>query len=156
VSQLFFLYLADPLNPHLYSSLPCSTAADAETLRTYITTYAAHPNQLIYNGRVFASSFSGETCTFGQGSVSSGWSTQFVQQLTGSSAVYFVPSFFIDPSQFNTYSSIIDGMFNVGFSSIVLCTILNFILSGTPDGRYKSPLHLYRPYRVCLETSPVV
>lgn len=94
------------------TSLPCTTASDAATLRTYITTYATHPNQLLYNGRVMASSFSGETCTFGQGSVASGWSTQFVQQLTGSSAVHFVPSFFVDPSQFNTYSGVIDGMFN--------------------------------------------
>ncbi|KAJ8593966.1 glycoside hydrolase [Rhizopogon salebrosus TDB-379] len=94
------------------TALPCSTAADAQTLRTYITTYATHPNQLIYNGAVFASTFSGESCTFGQGSVSSGWSTQFVQQLSGSSALHFVPSFFVDPSQFGTYSGVIDGMFN--------------------------------------------
>lgn len=73
-----------------------------------------------------ASSFSGETCTFGQGSVTSGWSTQFVQQLTGSSAVHFVPSFFVDPSQFNTYSGVIDGMFNVSSSSAAFC--INLII----------------------------
>ncbi|KAG1742365.1 glycoside hydrolase family 71 protein [Suillus paluster] len=146
------------------SSLPCSTAANAATLRTYITTYAAHPNQLLYNGRVFASTFSGETCTFGQGSVASGWSTQFVQQLTGSSAVHFVPSFFIDPSQFNTYSSVIDGMFNwnsawptqvttsfvsslgllgdiaTGQSSAVSSALSGVIGSTTPDDTYISSL----------------
>ena len=104
--------------------MPCSATADAETLRTYITTYATHPNQLIYNGRVFASTFSGESCTFGQGSVTSAWQTQFLQQLTGSSAVYFVPSFFVDPSQFNTYSNVIDGMFNVSYSSVDFGMIL--------------------------------
>ncbi|KAG0703796.1 glycoside hydrolase family 71 protein [Suillus ampliporus] len=147
------------------SSLPCSTAADAGTLRTYITTYATHPNQLLYNGRVFASTFSGETCTFGQGSVVSGWSTQFVQQLTGSSAVHFVPSFFIDPSQFNTYSGVIDGMFNwnsawptqvttsfvsslpgvlgdiaSGLSSAVTSALSGYIGSTTPDDAYISNL----------------
>lgn len=94
------------------SSLPCSTAADAATLRNYITTYATHPNQFLYDGRVFASTFSGESCTFGQGSVVSGWSSQFIQQLSGTNAVYFVPSFFVDTSTFSTYKGVIDGMFN--------------------------------------------
>lgn len=143
------------------TSLPCTTASDAATLRTYITTYATHPNQMLYNGRVMASSFSGETCTFGQGSVTSGWSTQFVQQLTGSSAVHFVPSFFVNPSQFNTYSGIINGMFNwnsgwpiqvttsfvasipglvsdisSGLSSSVSSLLSNYIGSTTPDETY--------------------
>ncbi|OAX44314.1 glycoside hydrolase family 71 protein [Rhizopogon vinicolor AM-OR11-026] len=147
------------------SSLPCSAVGDAGTLRTYITTYATHPNQLIYNGGVFASTFAGETCTFGQGSVSSGWSTQFVQQLTGSSAVHFVPSFFVDPSQFNTYSSVIDGMFNwnsgwpiqvttslvsslpgvlgdiaSGLTSAVTSALSQFIGSTTSDDAYISSL----------------
>ena len=95
------------------SSFPCSTAADAAALRTYITTYANHPNQFKYNGRVFASTFSGESCTFGQSSVAQGWATQFVGQLTGANAVHFVPSFFIDPATFGQYSSSINGMFNV-------------------------------------------
>lgn len=147
------------------TSLPCTTASDAATLRTYITTYATHPNQLLYNGHVMASSFSGETCTFGQGSVVSGWSTQFVQQLTGSSAVHFVPSFFVDPSQFNTYSGVIDGMFNWnsgwpiqvttsfvssvpgllgdianGLSTTVGSLLSNLIGSTTPDDTYISSL----------------
>lgn len=92
--------------------LPCNTAADAAALRNYITTYASHPNQFKYEGRVFASSFAGDTCTFGQGSATAGWKSQFIQQLTGGNAVFFVPSFFVDPSTFSTYSGVIDGMFN--------------------------------------------
>ncbi|KAG6331266.1 hypothetical protein ID866_7823 [Astraeus odoratus] len=92
--------------------MPCSTADDAATLRNYITTYATHPNQLLYNGRVFASTFAGESCTFGQGSAAAGWQSQFIQQLSGTNAVYFVPSFFVDPSTFTTYNGVIDGMFN--------------------------------------------
>ncbi|KAG2359484.1 glycoside hydrolase [Suillus spraguei] len=102
-------------------------SSNAATLRTYITTYATHPNQLLYNGRVMASTFSGQTCTFGQGSVTSGWSTQFVQKLTGSSA-------------FNTYSGVINGMFNsqlhFGISSAVSSLLSNYIGSTTPDETY--------------------
>ncbi|KIK99634.1 glycoside hydrolase family 71 protein [Paxillus rubicundulus Ve08.2h10] len=94
------------------SSLPCNTADDAATLRTYITTYASHPNQFMYNDRVLASTFAGESCKFGQASVQSGWSTQFIQQLSGSNAVYFIPSFFVDPSTFQSFNNLIDGMFN--------------------------------------------
>jgi glucan endo-1,3-alpha-glucosidase len=68
-----------------------------------------------YNGRVFASSFSGESCTFGQSSVANGWSSQFTQHpdLTGANAVFFVPSFFVDPATFNVYGQVMDGVFNV-------------------------------------------
>lgn len=97
------------------SVLPCSSPADAQTLRNYITTYAQHPNQLKLNGRVLASTFAGESCTFGQGSVAQGWSSQFTQHpdLSGANAVHFVPSFFIDPATFGQYNGAIDGMFNV-------------------------------------------
>ncbi|KAN0087472.1 glycoside hydrolase family 71 protein [Tylopilus felleus] len=94
------------------TSLPCNGASDAATLRNYITTYASHPNQLIYNGRVFASAFSGESCQFGQSSVQSGWQTQFLQQLTGKNAVFFVPSFFVDTSDFQSFNGVANGMFN--------------------------------------------
>lgn len=102
----------DAISTHL-SALPCSSPSDAQTLRNYISTYASHSNQLIVNGRVFASTFSGETCTFGQGSVQQGWQSQFVSQLTGANAVNFVPSFFVDTSTFGQYDGIINGMFNV-------------------------------------------
>lgn len=68
------------------------------------------------DGRVFASTFSGETCTFGQDSVPDGWRSQFTQQLTGQNAVYFVPSFFIDPATFNQYDGVLDGDFNVSLT----------------------------------------
>ena len=101
------------LSAHLDSVFPCAAAGDAAALRSYITTYAKHPNQFKYNNRVFASTFAGESCTFGQGSVPQGWATQFTGQLTGVNAVHFVPSFFIDPATFGQFSSSINGMFNV-------------------------------------------
>lgn len=96
------------------SSLPCSSPNDAATLRNYITHYASHPNQFKYNNKVFVSTFSGENCFFGQGSVVQGWSSQFLGQLTGANSVFFVPSFFVDPSTFASggWLSIMDGGFN--------------------------------------------
>ena len=95
------------------SSLPCTTADDASALRDYVTTYASHPNQLLWNGKVFISTFSGESCTFGQGSVAAGWQNEFINQLTGANTVQFVPSFFVAPNTFTTYDGVMDGYFNV-------------------------------------------
>ncbi|KAH7909032.1 glycoside hydrolase family 71 protein [Hygrophoropsis aurantiaca] len=115
------------------SSLPCGSADDAGTLRNYITTYASHPNQFIYNGRVFASTFAGESCTFGQSSVSKGWSTQFTKHpaLTGSNAVYFMPSFFVSPSDFSTFGDVMDGAFNFnsGWPIEVNTSFVNSVVS---------------------------
>ncbi|KDQ62413.1 glycoside hydrolase family 71 protein [Jaapia argillacea MUCL 33604] len=96
------------------SSLPCASPNDAQTLRTYITTYSSHPNQLKMSSRTFASTFAGESCAFGQGSVPTGWSSQFTQhpELTGANAVYFAPSFFVDPGTFGTFADVMDGDFN--------------------------------------------
>ena len=99
------------------SVLPCTQASDAATLRNYITTYATHPNQLTVNGQVFASTFSGSDCTFGQGSAQQGWSSQFLNQLTGQNAVHFVPSFFSDTSSYSQFDGVMDGTFNVSISS---------------------------------------
>ncbi|KAI0316035.1 glycoside hydrolase [Amylostereum chailletii] len=96
------------------SAMPCATEDDAAVLRKYITDYAQHPNQLIYKGRVYATTFAGQECKFGQGSVVTGWATQFSRHpdLTGMNRVYFVPGFFIDPATFPTYNDVIDGSIN--------------------------------------------
>lgn len=101
------------------TALPCTAASDAATLRNYITTYASHPNQLIVNSQVFASTFSGSDCTFGQSSAQAGWSTEFVSQLTGSNAVHFVPSFFSDTSSYSQFDGVMDGTFNVSCPSLL-------------------------------------
>jgi glucan endo-1,3-alpha-glucosidase len=91
------------------TSLPCSSAADADLLRSYINSYHSNINQLHYDGNPFVSTFAGESCSFGQDSVNDGW-TYAVK--SGKPAIYFVPSFFVDPSQFSDYT-VIDGMLNV-------------------------------------------
>jgi glucan endo-1,3-alpha-glucosidase len=92
--------------------MPCSSPDHAAALREYITTYAAHPNQLKYNGNIFASTFAGDTCSFGSGSPADGWKTQFIDQLTGDNKVHFVPAFFGDPNNFKNFDNVIDGVYN--------------------------------------------
>jgi glucan endo-1,3-alpha-glucosidase len=64
---------------------------------------------------VFASTFAGESSTFGQDSVAAGWMSQFTRHpdLSGSTAVYFVPSFFVDPMTFRAFDEVMDGAMNV-------------------------------------------
>lgn len=93
------------------SSLSCSTASDAATHVASIATYATHSAQATYNGKVLVSTFSGESCTFGQGSVSAGW-TYFRSLLTAKGiSIYFLPSIFSDISTFSS-NSWMDGEFN--------------------------------------------
>ena len=88
------------------TSLACDNSRDAGILRKYITTYAQHPNQLLYNGSVLISTFSGEQCTFGSSNVNNGWTNALKVNLP---PVYFVPAFFADPRTFPSYA-VIDGM----------------------------------------------
>lgn len=91
------------------TSLSCAQGSDSTPLRNYIRTYASHPNQLLYNGKVFVSTFSGESCKFGRQTVNDGWTYTLK---TGLPDVYFVPAFFVNPATFSQYS-VIDGAFNV-------------------------------------------
>ncbi|KAL0951577.1 hypothetical protein HGRIS_008259 [Hohenbuehelia grisea] len=90
------------------TSLGCSNSGDAGVLRNYVTSYASHPNQLLYDGRVLVSTFSGEGCTFGTGNTNTGWQNTIKNGLPG---VFFLPSFFIDPATFGSYP-VVDGFFN--------------------------------------------
>lgn len=92
--------------------MPCGSPQDASALRDYITRHADHPNQLRYKGDVFASTFAGDTCTFGSGSSPDGWKSQFIDQLTGNNKVHFVPAFFSDPKSFKDFDNVIDGVYN--------------------------------------------
>ncbi|KAF8231711.1 glycoside hydrolase [Tricholoma matsutake] len=94
------------------SSMPCASSIDAQTLRNLVNTYVSHPNQLQYQSRAFVSTFSGETCTFGQGSVLDGWKNEFSMHPDLQGKIYFVPSFFIDPAKFGDFTTVMDGDFN--------------------------------------------
>ena len=61
-----------------FSVFPCGSSDNAATLRNLFNKYANNPSQFHYDGRPLVSTFSGETCTFGQGSAAQGWKSQFV------------------------------------------------------------------------------
>jgi hypothetical protein len=94
---------------------------------------------------VFASTFSGESCTFGQDSTPDGWSSQFTRHpdLTGQNAVFFVPSFFIDPQTFNQYGDVMDGDFNVSFflSTIIILVCIHLMIVNLVEFRLADPTH---------------
>ncbi|KAI9069016.1 glycoside hydrolase family 71 protein [Trametes sanguinea] len=92
-------------------SLPCSQPTDAQLLQTYIKTYANNTNQMTYNGRMLVSTFAGESCTFGAGSLNQAWVNAVKPTNSSLPSVWFVPSFFIDPSTFSGLP-VIDGAFH--------------------------------------------
>ncbi|KAG6837624.1 hypothetical protein H0H93_006145 [Arthromyces matolae] len=94
------------------TSLPCASASDAQALRALVLQFISHPNYLQINGLPMVSTFAGETCAFGQASPPDGWNTQFVGNPDLQGKIHFVPSFFVDPSTFATFSHVMDGDFN--------------------------------------------
>ncbi|TFK74888.1 hypothetical protein BDN72DRAFT_759041 [Pluteus cervinus] len=94
------------------SSLLCASPQDAQSLRNLVLAHITHPNQLQYNNRAFVSTFSGESCNFGEGSASQGWASQFVNHPDLQGKIYFVPAFFIDPTKFVDFKDVMDGDFN--------------------------------------------
>jgi hypothetical protein len=68
-----------------------------------------------------------------------GWKAQLTAHpdMTGSNGVFFVPSFFTDPTQFGQYKGVIDGMFNVGrccIEALSGSSTKNSHFSSTADG----------------------
>lgn len=94
------------------TSFPCSSSQDAQILRDTVRAYLSHPNQLQYASRAVVSTFSGESCTFGQASPAQGWQTQFVHHPDLDGRIYLIPSFFIDPNNFGAFSNVMNGDFN--------------------------------------------
>ncbi|GJE92333.1 glycoside hydrolase family 71 protein [Phanerochaete sordida] len=88
------------------SVIPCTSASDSSVTQQVILNYASHPNQLVYDGKVFVSTFAGEACTFGTPSSQQGWYNTVKNGLN----TYFVPSFFVDPATFKSYAAL-DGAF---------------------------------------------
>jgi glucan endo-1,3-alpha-glucosidase len=105
LSQPFKLFLSFDM-----SAIPCASASDGNLIRHYVDTYHAHPNQLIYGGQPFYSTFAGEGCTFGAGGLNEGWMN--VMKKNPVTGTHFVPSFFIDPAKFHNITAM-DGAFSV-------------------------------------------
>lgn len=115
------------------TSLACATADNAQSIRSWVQTYLTHSNQLMYDSRALVSTFSGETCTFGQSSVAEGWKSQFVQHSDLQGQIFFVPSFFVDPSTFSDYKDVMDGDYNwnSGWPVDLTTSVADAILANT-------------------------
>ena len=97
------------------TSLPCSSAQDANILQQYIRRYANHTDYFRYNGRMLVSTFAGEECRFGESSLNDGWKHALRSGSVNGSAVpdvWFVPAFFGPPRTLSNLT-IINGLFNV-------------------------------------------
>lgn len=101
------------------TSLSCASVADAQyIINNFIAPFKAHPNRYLYNGKMFLSTFGGQSCTFGQASPPAGW--QWLINNSGT-PIYFIPNLQIgDASQLSTTWNFIDG-FSKGMLSSPRC-----------------------------------
>ncbi|TEB38068.1 glycoside hydrolase [Coprinellus micaceus] len=94
------------------SSIPGNSAGDIQYLKAYYQAHAKdartfkHPR----TGGATISTFAGEGCTYGQGSMENGWA-YVKRELNAITPAYFIPSFFIDPARYGGISAM-DGAFN--------------------------------------------
>ena len=121
------------------SSLPCSSASDMTALQSYIRTYSNNTSTYKYNGRMLVSTFAGESCLFGASTLNQGWINAVKPTTTRSNplpAIWFVPSFFIDPATFRNLT-VIDGAFHVScYFVAALWTTAEPDSSGIPHGHW--------------------
>ncbi|KIY68913.1 glycoside hydrolase family 71 protein [Cylindrobasidium torrendii FP15055 ss-10] len=91
------------------TSLPCVSPGDANLIQQYMANYTTLPTYFVFKGKPLVSTFAGEYCTFGQGGLDAAWN--YAIKSRSIPAVNFVPSFFVDPSQYPSLRSV-DGAFN--------------------------------------------
>ena len=98
------------------SSFPCASADDATPLQRYIGKYSGNLSSMRVNGHMLVSTFAGESCTFGSNQgLNDAW-TRAVKPGGGTIPnIWFVPSFFIDPTRFPSMP-VLDGAFQVSTS----------------------------------------
>ncbi|WVF67574.1 hypothetical protein IAT40_002332 [Kwoniella sp. CBS 6097] len=93
------------------TSLGCGSTGDAANLVNTISTYATSSAQAKVGTKVLVSTFAGNDCTFGQGSVDAGW--KYFRTLIDAKSfdIYLMPALFSDISTFskNTW---MEGEFN--------------------------------------------
>ncbi|CDO71437.1 Glycoside Hydrolase Family 71 protein [Trametes cinnabarina] len=90
----------------------CNSPDTATWLRNLTTTFITKTNQLMVDGKALVSTFAGESCTFGEQDVPTGWRVHFTQHPDIAGNIHFVPAFFVDIQQFKNYAGIMDGDFN--------------------------------------------
>lgn len=93
------------------SSIPCSERHHTQLLQDYIRTFKNRASYQLIGGKPLFSAFSGQDCTFGSNNTNDGWYNA-IKPGDASEQVYFVPSFFVDPTSFPSWT-VMDGAFNV-------------------------------------------
>lgn len=68
--------------------------------RNYLATYLSHPAAAKYRGKSIVTTFAGESCTFGAGSVNAGWSAVFAGYRD---KIWFAPAFNTDPMRLPSF-----------------------------------------------------
>ncbi|KAH9485734.1 Glucan endo-1,3-alpha-glucosidase agn1 [Psilocybe cubensis] len=94
------------------TSIPGGSSDDVWIFREYISANYKSPRMFRHprtNG-VVVSTFSGENNSFGRGSMENGWA-YVKSELSKIVPIYFIPSFFINPSRYHGISAM-DGAFN--------------------------------------------
>lgn len=127
-------------------------------LQYYLDKYLSHPAAAKYNGKSIVTTFSGESCTFGQGSTNAGWNAVFGKRR---SSLYFMPSYNAAPERLSGYD--IDAEVNWGSawpagSSDIDTSRDQYFMSQLGGKGYVgtvSPLfYTHLSYKVCCGTSP--
>ncbi|EAU91889.2 hypothetical protein CC1G_04656 [Coprinopsis cinerea okayama7 len=95
------------------SSIPGNSAHDINLVKSYYYAPHARSRHMMKHprtGGVIVSTFAGENCTWGQGSMEAGWDF-FKRELSSIAPVYFIPSFFVNPARYHGIKAM-DGAFN--------------------------------------------
>ncbi|OSD07255.1 glycoside hydrolase family 71 protein [Trametes coccinea BRFM310] len=90
----------------------CDSPDTAAWIRNLTTTFIDRPNQLKVDGKALVSTFAGESCTFGEQDVPTGWRVQFTEHPDIAGKIHFMPAFFVDIQQFRNFDGVMDGDFN--------------------------------------------
>lgn len=93
------------------TSFPCGSTGDADRLADLTAKYAGNSAQAKYNNKVLVSSFAGENCQFGKGSVQDGWNYFREQVKKRNIDIYFLPAHFAKTDTFGS-SNWFDGVMN--------------------------------------------
>ncbi|KAL7279978.1 hypothetical protein ACG7TL_006389 [Trametes sanguinea] len=140
VNPNFKLFLSLDMGA-LNNQISCNSSDAATFIRNVTATFLTQPNQLQVDGKALVSTFAGESCTFGEADVFTGWRNQFTQHPDLAGKIHFVPSFFIDIQQFKNFQGVMDGDFNFngGWPIGLTTEAAPQLLRGTPDFNNLSP-----------------
>ncbi|KAF9479532.1 glycoside hydrolase family 71 protein [Pholiota conissans] len=114
------------------ASIPCNSDGDGNLIRQLVRQYNRHPNQLMYEGKNFVSTFGGQFCRFGTGSLNEGWHNVLKRDMP---PVHFVPALFMQPPELERLNAL-DG----AFSWDSAWPLGNYDINSSNDAQYQKYL----------------